>query len=248
MNEKKEFPIKQIIILICLFITLLVLFSLLRQRVIANSNQVNDVRYAKLLNIIAYLDRQIEKNPPSSEARNSFEYRKKYFEWQVTQLAKPTEPLEVMVPRKQTSIALSTDNALHRTPMPTPTRRTGILDDPQYERYVSNEAKMAYKFWVGKVGDTYVKVYSGSLWDDPSQGVIYVFQENTLKWLKFPTPTIIGVIEIDDFNGNRLTFSNENGDQIFFDVAALKFANSADEYLPTATNGFSTLQTPYPGP
>ncbi len=77
MYKKKEIPIKQIIIVICLLFTLAALLFLLRHRVIPNSDQVNDLRYARLLNIIDHLERlNSRKSPCLQSQRRSWNFAK----------------------------------------------------------------------------------------------------------------------------------------------------------------------------
>ena len=200
---------------------------------------------SRIQNTINYLGELLANKTLPEESRESIELRKRYFEWQATQMAQKTESPERLLAQKQTLVVEATREYLSSTPMPTASRPVGIMKGIDYVRALEREATLSEIFWVGKIKEAYVIVYTGALRNDPAQGVVFVFPEDVGRWLKFLTPDQSGPVTITNFEGNRLTLMSDKGVTVFFDVAAQKFMNSADEALPTATN---TPYPPYPGP
>jgi hypothetical protein len=236
------------IIILLAIIGLVALAIPIRQLVLAqNASDAND-RGRRLSRIIAHLDNLLSNPALSEDSRDSIELRRQYFEWQATQAAKPSPNSEQLVSQKRTLAAGATGQALYTTPLPTSSRPVGILKGPDTIRHLAREARISDIFWVGKIGGSYIVVYTGSIRNDPSQGVVYVFPENVGSWLKFLTPAKVGSIKVVNYRNNRLILASDQGDTLYFDVAARRFANTIDDLLTPAPLPTATTVPPYPGP
>lgn len=243
MISKKPTKITPIIIIVAI-IALIAIALPIRQIVLAEGKPGNDLS-SRISNIINHLNELLSNKTLPEESRESIELRKRYFEWQATQLVEKTEDPELVIAQKQTLAVEATKEYLSSTPKPTSSRPVGIMKGIDYVRSLEKEAALSEIFWVGKIEDAYVIVYTGVLRNDPTQGVVFIFPENVGSWLKFLTPDKVGSITISDFEGNRLMLMSDKGNTVFFDVTTQEFSNSLGEILSTVTN---TPYPPYPSP
>lgn len=229
------------IAIILVLIAFIVIALPLRQIVLAEGKP-DDNPSTRISKIINQLNELLANKTLSEDSRKSIELRKQYYEWQANRLVEKTENPELVIAQKQTMAAEATQDYILTTPMPTSSRPIGIMRGIDYVRYLEKEAALSEIYWVGKIKDVYVIVYTGVLRNDQTQGVVFVFPENNGSWLKFLTPDKQGSITITSFEGNRLALLSDQGETFFFDIGTLKFTNSSGDILLTVTN------TPYPYP
>lgn len=112
-----------------------------------------------------------------------------------------------------------------------PQRQTGIIEDaqPPFHSYEFTAGNM----WQGWMEHRWVQVYAGVLGSDPTQGVLIVVRENGggTEWVQ--TPSGSGALRLTAEINHRLTVSSTGGQIFYFDVAAMSFADSLEQALPT---------------
>ena len=112
-----------------------------------------------------------------------------------------------------------------------PQRQTGIIEDaqPPFHSFEFSAGNM----WQGWMENRWVQVYAGALGSDPTQGVLIVVRENGggTEWVQ--TPSGSGALRLTAEINHRLTVSSTGGQIFYFDVAAMSFADSLEQALPT---------------
>jgi hypothetical protein len=112
-----------------------------------------------------------------------------------------------------------------------PQRQTGIIEDaqPPFHSYEFTAGNM----WQGWMENRWVQVYAGALGSDPTQGVLIVVRENGggTEWVQAPAGS--GGLWLMAESNHRLTVSSTGGQIFYFDVAAMAFADSLEQALPT---------------
>ena len=205
--------------------------------------------------IIDYYDQLIAKGEMNEEAEEAIEMHKQQAIWQATQNALPTIDPAIEL---QTVYPHMTERAQTRMPSPNSQRPIGIIDNPvmAYPEKIVAKSIIGTNLWIGKVGDSYIRVFVGSLISDEEQGIVYVFPEPLGQWLEFKTPQKTGAVTIADFKGARLELTTSKGGVLYFDVPGLKFVDNWNEIVPMVTQMFfssdltstPTPPSPYPNP
>jgi hypothetical protein len=93
--------------------------------------------------------------------------------------------------------------------------------------------------WEQWTYDSFINVWAGQMRETPSQGVVWVQimphynPHQDIVIVKSPVPagglTIVGAV------GERLILESDQGQTFYFDVPALRFVETLDEEVPTAT-------------
>ncbi len=110
---------------------------------------------------------------------------------------------------------------------------TGLLEDIQ-----PPFSPMKYTItstWQDFVDGNLTRVYSGTLGEDPLQGVLIVTQRNSAGGGVFITLEKLGTLTITSADGTRLLIHAESGEPLIFDVAAMQFISTLEEFPPTVT-------------
>lgn len=100
--------------------------------------------------------------------------------------------------------------------------------------------------WQENIEGRWVHVYAGRLGDDAAQGVVIVTVEGSGDGGRFPAPVAGGALRIVAAQGARLTLQDEAGNEVFFDVPALRYVASLNEPAPTAVPQPPWTPTPDP--
>lgn len=117
--------------------------------------------------------------------------------------------------------------SLQPTEIPTP----GVEQFPAelYEQF----NLFANSRWRGEINGQWTAVLAGYLKDDPQLGVLLVLVQNTADRGIYQAPLPGGALHIASAEGTRLTLVDDNGAELYFDVAARAYLTRPDEVLPT---------------
>lgn len=134
--------------------------------------------------------------------------------------------------QKQTALAQDTPApALVKNDRP-----TGLIQDPPQGAFT--RTAVFSTIWVEAWQDTYVQICAGSLASDPSQGVVYLWYENSRKLVAYPVPAKTGLLTILGIEGRLISIQGENGISFTFDLQRLQLLDAAGKEMiintPTA--------------
>lgn len=125
-----------------------------------------------------------------------------------------------------------------------PRRVTGIVAEAPVQ--FPSAAYLGSNQWQGWLNGRWVQVYAGALGSDPTQGVLVVVAENGggTDWVLAPAGS--GKLTLSAETNNRLTVVSAGGETYYFDVAAMAFADSLEQVLPTLIPQPTPNPTPDP--
>jgi hypothetical protein len=127
---------------------------------------------------------------------------------------------------------------------------TGTSEDERVKYSGYKLGLEALNAWYGLVAGNTVTVFAGSLVGDPNQGALYLlfFYEPYANDVdeQILTPSKHGGVRVVSEQNNRLTLLSTDGTTYYFDVPSLRFVDSLDEVMPTATP--PPTHTPIPPP
>lgn len=114
-------------------------------------------------------------------------------------------------------------------------KQWGIIDNPSVP--MSSAVFHAENAWKYDMGDGYILIVAGYSPTNPDEGILFVDIErkNVVTSRTFKAPGNSGSIRIVKAVGMRLVLETNKKGNLYFDVPGLKFVNSLDEVVPTAT-------------
>jgi hypothetical protein len=157
---------------------------------------------------------------------------------QLTLIAAPTTDLQEEYPIFNNA-PLSADEILSSKPEST-LAGYGIL----YEGEALSDSNYQYLFnglvWMEATHDSVIWVRGGRAVDSPAQGAIRViiaphYPDSPQNDAIIESPVRAGELTITGAVGERLIVASEQGQIFYFDVPALRFVDSLEEIVPTAT-------------
>jgi hypothetical protein len=159
--------------------------------------------------------------------------------FQLTLAAAPTDDAQQAYPNFANAVPSAEELLSGRADYPLAGH--GIL----YEGEVSGDASQKYIFngraWYESTGETLIAVRGGRALDPPSQGAVRVIiaphyssspRQNDLV---IESPVQAGELTITGAFGERLILTSEQGQTFYFDVPSLRFVDSMEEIVATAT-------------
>lgn len=187
------------------------------------------------------------KNPKlDSEGREIAEKKLQTVQYEATQFAEglknPAPRGKISFPPKATS-----PNDTSRAP-------DGIDNAPPVPRPLPsfNDSHITNSWRKTVIGRMYL-VYAGSLENDKKQGMVLVFQPDTVTFNRYLTPIKKGDVKVISETWPYITLQAQEGDMFYFDPVGERFVDSLD--APTIVpvdetpipKGFSTpTPNPYP--
>jgi hypothetical protein len=175
---------------------------------------------------------QFEKelgNPNLSlEGRLSLEIKLKIARFEATRQA-------YRLTDRQTPLNLPRGTTSPLSSSPVATLADGIDNDPLVPRPLPRYEKssMILNAWRKHTSDHYYLVYAGYITDNPSQGMVLVFQPDILSFNQYLTPSKSGAVQVVEEHGLYLVLKAENGDIYYFDAFGERFIESLN--IPTIT-------------
>jgi len=133
------------------------------------------------------------------------------------------------------------ETLLASTPLIIP---TGILDGGwDVFRYPSDDV-IIQNMWRGALNATgdWANVYAGSMYTDPTQGLVLVMADGPVQ--TYLTPVRTGALRIVAEQNLRLTLVSTDGTTFYFDILGQRFVDSLTELAPTVTPYHSSTPTP----
>jgi hypothetical protein len=111
----------------------------------------------------------------------------------------------------------------------------GMIENPSVP--MSGSAFLAENAWRLDMGDGYVLVIAGYSPKYPEEGLLFVTidRKNMFTTRTFIAPGNGGSIRIEKAVGMRIVLTAKNKDTLYFDIPGLRFVNSLEEVVPTAT-------------
>jgi hypothetical protein len=102
-----------------------------------------------------------------------------------------------------------------------------------------NYYELNFEYWYEERYDSYISVWSGVSRIEPGKGVVWVdFSSHIDPYSQFvivETADLTGSLKIIGAQEERLILQSPNRRNLYFDVPSVKFVNSMEETLPTAT-------------
>jgi len=222
---------------------MLLLFVLSKDLIVSTNRSVASKRTPNALDPFAeeigILETNVAKSP-NEEARKGAENRLQFLGREATIVAEArnaeaTDGPATPVPTQFIQSTLQVINITLQAIDESSQQQWGIIDNPSVP--ISGMVFHAENAWKKEIKNGYVLVFAGYSPVKPDQGVIYVeiISNHTLTSRSFKASGNSGAIRIVKAVGMRLVLETSKKDTLYFDVPGLRFVNSLEEVVPTAT-------------
>jgi hypothetical protein len=163
---------------------------------------------------------------------------------EATQSAEETERYIATVLADRHSVLATAYQRQTDQPIVLGTPPTGILEGGGADFHYPNHDVIIKNHWQDVINENgeWASMYAGSLYTDPTHGLVLVITQGPL--VTYLTPIKAGALRIVDVQNLHLVLLSDGGTTFYFDVLGQSFVDSLTEVAPTVTPYRSSTPTP----
>lgn len=163
---------------------------------------------------------------------------------EATQSAQETESYVATVLADRQSVLATAYQRQTDQPIVLGTPPTGIIEGGGADFHYPNHDVIIKNHWQNVINENgeWASMYAGSLYTDPTQGLVLVVTQGPL--VTYLTPIKAGALRIVEVQNLHLVLLSDNGTIFYFDVLGQSFVDSLTEVAPTVTPYLTSTPTP----